>query len=688
ANLEGLGKEVFVGGLIGKASEATTLSGNTALVTLASKTSLTLKGVYINALVGDAFGARSGVENPQNYYSHQISLCLDLNENIGATNLYYKRTDLTLEENDPKRNITIWQLLNAIFTQPELDGYKGTKLNPIEITSSQDLVNQAGLISGEKQPNKELFVLFTKAFSSEISGIDVVGTHILGDGYSITNTNALFASVDSESSIAGVEVIPTISSPVATTINTQTGVGSLVNINNGFVFACTVKTTDISAHNHTSLRYTGTGYMGGIVGINNGVIMDSMSSINIVGNVTAGGVVGYNGGNVVSSYSVGVVENGYSFGVGNGAVYSSYTASPATKGVFGTNQKIVDSFYDLYATGHKDTTKTTSDTNTLSVLDALNGQTLVFETEANAQKFDFKVGQNFGYPTFSGPAYKTLSYMQGIATGTGTVDNPILINSVGKLQQISYASIKNLNYKLVCDIEASGDMKSMFDEMSALAEQEDIKYFNAEFEVADWKPIISFQGKLSGKYGTAESEVYTIKNLISSNTHESWAIFGETTSATFEDFNVEYGALEVKASTLSGLATEVDGITAQNISLTANSISSTSTGGVKIAGLFGTIEASAKDNSITNCSLAVSNLGATDSVSTAVIGGLFGEMIESTNSTKLDKIKFTSMLSASVSSSGQSIIGGLVGKAQNLELADIELGSVTVAQEGSGSGYL
>ena len=708
ASLEGLGKQVFVGGLIGKASETTTLSGNTALVTLASKTSLVLEGVYINALVGDANGAKSGIENPQNYYSHQISLCIDLNQNIGATNLYYKRIDLSLEDTDPKRSKTINDIITAYTSQmTEVEKlneyYVGSKLNPIEIDSMSKLVEHSALISGEKQPNKEIFVLFTKAFSGAISGIDVVGAHILGDGYSITNTSSLFASVDANSSVAGVEVVPTITSPVATTISGQTGVGALANINNGFVFACSVKTEDISAHNHTSLQYTGSGYMGGIVGINNGVIMDSMSSINIQGNGNAGGVVGYNAGNIVSSYSVGTVENGYSFGVGSGAVYSSYTASPATKGVFGTNQKIVDSYYDLYATGHKYTAQTTSDTNTLSVLDSVqtqniteatvedrNKDTFIFTASSNQQKFDFVVGQNFGYPTFSGPAYKTLSYMQGIETGTGTTDNPILINSVGKLQQISKASAKNLNYKLVCDIEATSAMKSMFDEMVTLEEQEDIKHFDKAFEVADWEPITGFQGTLTGKYGTADTQVYTIKNLTSTRTHGSWAIFGETISATFKDFNVEYASLEIETSNLAGLATGIDGITADKVNLSANSISTTATGSVKIAGMFGQVLASTQDNAITNCSLAVASLGATDSVSGAVIGGLASEMVSTTGTgkTTLEGIKYNSALSVSVDSSGENTIGGLVGKAQNLSIASANLGTVALSTKGTGSSVL
>ena len=685
----GLGKQVYVGGLIGKASETTSLSGNTALVMLSSKTSSTIEDVYINALVGDAAGAKSGMKNPQNYYSHQISLCIDLNDKIGATNLYYKRTDSSLEEGDAKRTYTIKSIIESYtsqMTESEKlnEYYVGSKLNPIEITSMQDLVTQSALIAGEKQANKDLFVLFTKSFSGSISGIDVVASHVLGDGYSITNTNALFASVDKDSSVAGVQVVPTITNPTATT-NAQnlTGVGGLVNVNDGFVFACTVKTEDISAHEHTSLRYSASGYVGGIVGVNNGVIMDSMSSINIAGNGNAGGVVGYNAGNVVSCYSVGVVDGGYSFGAGNGAVYSSYAASPATKGVFGSNQKLVDSFYDLYATGKKDKETATSDTNTLSLLDALNGQTLVFETASNAQKFDFVVGQNFGYPTFSGPAYKTLSYMQGIPTGTGTAEDPILINSVGKLQQISNALAKDLCYKLVCDIEATADMKIMFDTMK----DKDVSYFNKTFYVADWAPITDFKGTLSGKYGVADTEVYTIKNLTSTNTHESWSIFGETTSATFENFNIEYGNLEVKAGTISGLAVKVDGITANNINLSANSIKTSTTGGVKVGGLFGQVLATTNDNTITDCNLAVSSIGASDSVSSIIMGGFAGEMLESTNKTSLENIKFSSAVSAVVSSSGQSTIGGLVGKAQNLELTDVEVGAVTISQEGNGNGY-
>ncbi|MBR2052999.1 MAG: hypothetical protein IJ959_02465, partial [Clostridia bacterium] len=669
----GLGVKVYVGGLVGLGSDRTTLSNNTSLVSLASKTASGLDGVHINALVGQANGAKAAASE-SNFYAHQMSLCLDFNDGIGATNLYYKQTTQASQ-------FSILDLLEpyiaTLFGEPE----EGTKLNPIEIDSMADMQNAAEIFAAEK--TKKVVGLITGPFTYDqnITPLDGKLAHLMGDGHQIITHSTLFASIDEKSAIAGLSLVPSIEKLTPTTSSdlNASAVGTVANINNGFVFACAVKTTNISAHEHTSLAHTGSAYVGGIVGYNTGVIMDSFSAINITANGNAGGVAGYNSGNIISTYSVGNVDGGFAFTQGDGAVYSSYTASPATAGVFGTNQTVVDSFYDLYSVGKKSSATETTDTKTFSVLDTAENKKLLFENAQSDKKFAYVVGENFGYPTFAASAYANLDYMRGIATGTGAEDDPMFIGSVGKLQQISDAATNNLHYQLICDMAVTDDMKSMFTTMKA----QTYKQFNKNFAVIDWAPIANFKGTLSGAYG--EDGKYAIQDFTTSIERTEWAIFGKVENANISNLEIKYSStLEINAKTLAGLATEISGTTLDNITLDAGVVKSTAAGTVALAGLVGATSDADNDSKITNINLEITKLQA-DKSTNATIGGLIANM-QSTNATMLKGITFANGFEIVATGTGENIGGGLAGNVSNVFASEINFkGEISITNSGSAS---
>ena len=691
-NLTQTQNAIAVGGIIGAGSKNTTLSGNTSLASVASKTSATLSGVNIGAIIGISNNSHQG--EALNYYSHQVSLCLELSEGIGATNLYYQRTDATLEENDVKKELSISTILenykNLISTEENLEG---SKLNPIIISSIGTYQDAQVKMQAEKEAENTVYMLITKPLSlsesSNITPVNLINTHLLGDGYEIINSRNLFNTIDENSCVTGVSLIPSITELTAT----NGAVGALANVNDGFVFASAVKTTNISLKGHTSLAYSGAGYVGGLVGKNNGVVMDSMTSINIKANGQGGALVGFNSGVIISSYAVGTISGGFAFGTGNenGKVYSSYSAAKADKGVFGTHQTLEDCLYDIYATGVQDNDNTIiTDTKTFSVLDSEESKkSLLFTSPNQTQKFAYVADKNFGYPSFAGNAYKTLSYMQGIDTGNGTEENPIKLPNVGKLQQINFAKAKNLNYLLITDIELTGDMKQVAESL-----KEGTDKFDEGFRVASWQPISNFEGKISGLYGASLTDVYTIKNITTSFAAEEWSVFGNLKNATISNLKVVYDGLSVQAPTLAGLAVSIDGTTIDNISLEIGDITSTSTesssaSSAKLAGLVATVNAENAKNTISNITLNITSIKTSNATSKkAYAGGLIAEVKASNYVTQLSNISQTNeKLSINVDSSQESIFGGLIGYAQNVSLDQVTLSKVDITS-GSGSASL
>lgn len=679
-NLASENHAVQVGGILGSGSGATSLSGNTSLETVASKTSATLNGVNIGAIIGVENGTKQG-EN-LNYYSHQVCLALETSQKIGATNLYYGRTDSSLDQTDAKTTLAIKDILEDYLPlMSSTEKLSGSKLNPIIVSSTNEYLSAQNVMESETSVLGKDYILITKPLSLNTDPANLVNVHIIGDGNQIITQKNLFKTINEKSFVTGMQIVPSIQSAVAT----DGAVGTLANINNGFVFATTVITTNISAHQHTSLSYTlHNDYVGGLIGKNNGVIMDCMTSINIKANGSGGSLVGYNSGVIISSYTVGTIINGYAFGIGSGNVYSSYTATKADKGVFGSDHNLDDCFYDIYATGVIDDNALLTDTNTFSVIDSIKNQKLLFSTNSSSVKFAFVANQNFGYPSFAGSAYQTLSYMQGINTGDGTAENPIMLSNIGKLQQLNYTDSNEMHYVLITDIALTADMKTVAETIT-----ESTDSFDATFQVANWKPIQAFKGTLSGKYGENAGECYAINNLSSSfKALDQWSIFSSLENASVSYLKLNFGAVEVDADVLSGLAISIDGTTLDNISLTATSFKTTSSDQIKLGGLVAFAKAGAVKNTISNITINLPSITTNTDISSASIGGLIAEMQSANLTSEISNVTYQSQIEITASSNGLTQIGGVIGVAKNVSLDKIALSNVTITSSGTGKSEL
>ncbi|MDR9787247.1 MAG: GLUG motif-containing protein [Peptococcaceae bacterium MAG4] len=159
-------------------------------------------------------------------------------------------------------------------------------------------------------------------------------------------------------------------------------VGGLVGTNNGLVMNC-YATVAITGNNsvgglvgensvHVSGSYaagnvTGNNYVGGLVGYNAVAAADSYATAVVSGNNYVGGLVGYNEWSVTEAYAAGKVDGkkyvgglaGYSKGeVRYCHATGAVTGNEEVGGLVGFNEgNVYDSYYDRYTTGQSDTGK-------------------------------------------------------------------------------------------------------------------------------------------------------------------------------------------------------------------------------------------------------------------------------------------------------------------------------------------
>ena len=279
--------------------------------------------------------------------------------------------------------------------------------------------------------------------------------------------------------------------------------------------------------------------------------------------------------------------------------------------------------------------------------------------------------------------YILYAYMQGLATGTGTQEDPFLISNVGKLQQISskHTATTNHNYRLICDIATTQDMATM----STYMQTQNHEWFNKGFAVVDWAPIADFAGTLSGKYG--ENNAYEIKDLSTTKSVAEWAIFGALTKAKISDLEITYSQnLELNAKKLSGLAGAVSDSTIDNITINASKVATTAVDSVTLSALVGEVKVGEEKTEISNIKIKTSTFDA-ESARSATIGGLIATM-EVGAETSLSSVVFENALTITTKGSGTNVAGGLVGSAQSLEGADVTLDNVTIKSIGEGQSIL
>ncbi|MBR4407074.1 MAG: hypothetical protein IKT27_02045, partial [Clostridia bacterium] len=460
ANMTENDKPSYFGGILGKGSSATHLNTNYSVCTITSASSDITENMNINAVVGSSNGTLTD-SDAKNYYSNQLTLCLDYNETdlvngLQTENVYFY-TNNGLDETLPTLASVIVDYKTQLDDYEEnVEVYEGSKLAPIQLTNSNFNQNKKWFES-DNNGRKTFFVLTESLSQDVMKNISLKNAHFVGDGFETRiASDALFASVDANSVVAGVKVVANSLSTHTTTVYSKsgtvaTGSGTLANINLGTIYSCNATESEgpekfqvIGIQNSLSDVYTG-----GLVGVNGGQILDSATDVDVKTTAIAGAFVGLNDGIINNSYTTGSVNalDSYAFGQGsaNGKIYSSYTSAitqnngSVGSGVFGDNST-TDCHYDLYTTGTYDDNGIESDTNTMSTMIEVseeNPKDIFLSNSKASKKFAYDITTNYGFLSFSGEAYKNLPHLKNSNTGDGSVDNAFMIHSVGKLQQLN-----------------------------------------------------------------------------------------------------------------------------------------------------------------------------------------------------------------------------------------------------------
>ena len=424
--------------------------------TIYTKHTATQTKLNINALVGVSNGAVAGQDlagnTLTNFYSHQLSLCLD-NSGVDNENIYY----YTQNENTSTTMVEVVQayIESLSWKDKQNLAYQGSKINPIVLNSQTFEEEKEHFASNEGFSSTKYFVIAEDMPENMMQNITLVNSFIVGDGFSITNTQrGVFAKIDSDSTVSGVAVKANITTNTATYASKNNvsyyGTSALCDINEGYIYSSNVNEVHSEkTYGKNGLDITSTSvFAGGVAGVNFGQISDCYSNIDINSKSNAGAFAGLNLGIISHSYANGSVtsENGKTadaFAKSTiGGVYYSYTVAKVynTAGsVFGAESgvKIVNCYYDIYATNTSSTTATQLITDKMAVFDSqnilsdedsnnVNEQTGEVSPKlflANSQKADdtapIKFAYNFaynnGYPTFMGSGYENLTYMSNLS---------------------------------------------------------------------------------------------------------------------------------------------------------------------------------------------------------------------------------------------------------------------------------
>ena len=732
----------YVGGIIGKASEATEINGNYSVATIKTNQTQTDSKFRVNAIVGEANGAKttSSVQGGVlqiNYYSNQLSLCLDENiqdsTGVECVNTYYYTNPQELASNQTPTMLSNLDLyLNTLGSYDRGTLAKdGSKLNPYKITSQT--AGQYAIEMAEDSTTTKYYVLTEDLPENAISNANLKNSFVVGDGFTLLNTaNSPFKEISEDSIISGVSVEASITSPsvvaVATNNTNYNSYGALAAVNKGQIYSCNVvenASQKIYAHSLISTSTTlENSVVGGFVGVNIGSISDSFVYGDITAtasqNVSVAAFVGVNTGTITHSYANGSVTGAkaeaFTNNLATGKTYYSYTVSKTTSlienqaTVFGgVADNAVGCYYDIYATTVKSANAkvTQSITDKMAVADAKNllphedsNTGIGTETKptiflVNSQnlhdtanvKFGYDYKINNGYPTFTGDAYKILTYMHKGDSGDFTQANPMEIPNIGKLQQINdIDSTANKYFALTTDINYNTHMQSARD---------------IDVDIDNWLAIgtnsNSFGGYFNGEYTIpatqteeAKQEKHTISNLNIGglNTKDYAGLFGSTSRAEIKNLILDFNstAITTNAKNIGAVAASADTTTITdvvvkniNFALTSNVDSDISMGAIvgAVSGL-----SLIKDVDLVKASLSISG----SSSRLARIGAVAGYASTSSSQAQttygIENIDISSTLSIIYNAQGSSYIGAIVGDVSGNALNKSKVNTVTLPQSG------
>ncbi|MBQ3495043.1 MAG: hypothetical protein IJA69_06465, partial [Clostridia bacterium] len=373
---------------------------------------------------------------------------------------------------------------------------------------------------------------------------EVKNAHVFGDGFNILAQNVPFASVSSNSVIAGIVV----RANVKITGNAENKkIAGLVGQNDGFIYSCNVTGGSAIYGQGTSFDDTmgsivaNAELVAGLVAQNSGTIKDCYTYVNVnntaknasegknISDYISGGLVANNEGLIFSSYTSGQVTTAgatlYAFS--NGNVFDCYTISKVV-GIedeaidmyaFDDDAQVVGSYYDVYATERGLNEKYYSITDHIMGYSALmpnegeadsevlgnnsrqmflNQMINIDEKTTNNNVFEFSVDKkyNYGYAYFGANGYSNIDYMHHQTytdNGTESVagDDIYQIPNIGVLEQLRYSKFNDKNYVLVNDIEF----------INLKLNAKDVPIF----------PSFDFAGKLDGIWGDPNNK--SINNL-------------------------------------------------------------------------------------------------------------------------------------------------------------------------------
>lgn len=701
--------DTYIGGVLGKGSPNTAVNSNYCMTTIYTKYTQTENKITVNAIVGEANGSFTETLTGSpltNYYSHQLSLCLDCS-GILAENVYYytQSSGSTTILNDIMVRFYIAQL----GRDQEKEAYLGSKLNPFMINSSTytEYLQYFGSENDffTEYPNAEIkYFVITDDMSSSMTGIYLYRSFVVGDGFSVTTqTKAIFSMIDEASTVTGIAIKAQIKTNDTTTYTNEGSTyysgGTLADVNNGFVYSCNANEM-YSAKMHGMygiVNNSGGAYIGGLIGINTGYISDCYAYMDIASANVVGGLVGLNMGSISHSYSNGSVvssnSNAYSFAnnTGSGSIYYCYTVSATYNGninlsyqvtlgdsistsPFGS-AKIVGCYYDVFAVssssegdgiikGITDEMAVYDYNNILAKTsandyDSETGITTpkIFLTNPNKVddkntkvKFGYDYTVNNGYLTFIGEAYESLDYMKDCYTGNGLSEySAIEIPNVGKFQQLNDA-LPVYHYALVRDIVCTDEMKES----------------NADEDITSWKAIGEdsklFRGSVTGNYSTySETNLsYKIIGLSMSDAENYCSVFGSVLGAKLNYLEIEARDDTTNALYSAGLVGKAESAIINNIILSDVKITYNASSQVYMGGLAGQIIGGGSGTIIEDCTINAVTIeyGTSSSGSNSYIGGLAGKI---SDDVRISNCLIDGAVKLNYNAAGGGCVGGIVG---------------------------
>ena len=705
-NVDGNENTSYVGGVLGKGSRSTIIQRNYSIASIISQAPQTSNKLVVNAIAGLASGTTNGTAPDAttpiaNYYSHQLTLCLDANlinneqgtSPFDAQNIYYKNQELS-ETGLPTINEVLKgyrDIMKERYTQNYINNYfSGNKIYPIEIQTRADYSKISNSTTAKKY-----FLLVNDTNVDEFYIENLNSCHILGDGYAVwSKSKAAFGVIGENSVVSGLRISAEINTSNSSTSLSLSGTGALANINHGVIYSCSVvEQKPLSTQTTYGLNSTSGVNTGAVVGVNFGQILDTMSGIDVVGTGATSGFVGYNSGLISSCFATGAVESTTSYAFCNGSnesrIYYSYTASPTTnaQGIFASTiqpKEIIECYADLYAVGTDDNATTfISDTKTMSKELGTNAvkenfllshkrDTGLSEHSENTikMKFGYDATQNFGYLSFSGIAYKNFSYLQNLSSGDGSKANPILINSVGRLQQINLSCISEntYSYQVIANLEITDLLIEAYNRKNT----NELNIIDTSFKVVDWKSIGGGSGNnvFAGFFDGGNAKDAQIKNVYNRlwDKNEN-ALFGDITAAEIKFTSVVFDGIDStefasRTNTFSGLALNAVSSKIDNVDVNFGNITSSTIN--KLAGILVSGNGSQTVNSITNSEVVFGTINTTSS--DLKFGGIIAEDTAST-------ITDTTVSEIVLTATSASLIGGVVSESTLTNISKVNVGA-------------